>query len=185
MRIWRTLRHLPVGIALAFAGASAAPAPSADIDTFVSTYHCSVAESLMRIHAQTPTEQMHRYFVLENGLTHHYVQCLFYDRDRQMLCEAWSGWWDQKNSGPNFKSPLAPEKLAALAKLGFSMDVSRGNFQRRFRFRYEPDYGEVADLMLQALYSGFDTSLATGVKGEGPYAMRKSVLPKNTCVPIS
>lgn len=176
---------MPVGIALAFVGASAAPAPPGDIDTFVSTYHCSVAESLARIHAHPHPEQMYRYFVLENGLTHHYVQCLFFDRDRQMLCEAWSGWWDQKNSGPNFRSALAQEKLAALAKLGFSTDTSHGNFQRHLRFKYEPDYGEVADLMLHALYSAFDTTLTTGVRGEGPYAMRKSVLPKNTCIPIS
>jgi hypothetical protein len=186
-RVWRTLRRLPLGIALAFAGLSIAraTAPSADIDTFESTYHCSVAASIARIHAHPHPEQMHRYLVLENGLTHRYVQCLFYDSDRQMLCEAWSGWWEQKNSGPKFRSPLAPEQLAALSRLGFSMDVSHGNFQRRFRFGDEPNYGVVADLMLRALYSGYDTTLATGVSGEGPYAMRKTLLSKNTCIPIS
>jgi hypothetical protein len=183
MPLWRIASLIAAGTAFAFAGASAAPAPANDIDTFVSTYRCTVTESLARIHASH--KQDDRYFVLENGLTHQYVQCLFFDHDRRMLCEAWSGWWDQKNSGPHFKSPLAPEKLAALAKLGFSMDVSHGNFKRRFLFRYDPDYGEVADLMLKTLYSGFGTTLATGVKGEGPYAMRKSVLPKNTCIPIS
>jgi hypothetical protein len=44
---------------------------------------------------------------------------------------------------------------------------------------------EVADLMLEALYSALDARVATGVMGEGPYAMKKSPLSKNTCIPIS
>jgi hypothetical protein len=187
MRFWRPLRRTPLGLALAFAGLSAARAgaPPPDIDTFVSTYQCTVAASIAHIHAHPHPEQMHRYLVLENALTQRYVQCLFFDSDRQMLCEAWSGWWEQKNSGPKFKSPLAPQQLAALSKLGFSMDVSHGNFQRRFRFGRAPDYDGVAQLMLRALYSGYDTNLETGVRGEGPFAMRKTLLSKNTCVAIS
>ncbi|HEY3638748.1 MAG TPA: hypothetical protein VGK90_11405 [Rhizomicrobium sp.] len=186
-RFGRTLRSLPLGIVLALTGFSIAraTAPSADIDTFESTYHCAVTASIARIHAHPHPEQMYRYLVLENAVTHRYVQCLFFDSDRQMLCEAWSGWWEQKNSGPKFRSPLAPEQLAALSKLGFSMDVSHGNFQRRFRFGGVPDYEGVADLMLRALYSGYNTTLATGVRGEGPYAMRKTLLSKNSCIPIS
>ncbi len=174
------------GLALILGGLNAAAAePPDDLSYFVEPYRCTVVELLAHIHGRPHPEQMYRYLVLENAATHSYVQCLFFDRDRQMLCEAWSGWWDKKGNGPGFKPDIAPEELHALAKLGFSTDASHGNFRRYFRFREEPDYDAIADLMLTALYAGYDTRVATGVEGNGPYAMRRGLLRKNRCVPIS
>jgi hypothetical protein len=164
---------------------SAAPAGAADVaddlSTFVATYHCSVVELLARIHAHPHPEQMYRYLILENATDHDYVQCLFFDVDRRMLCEAESAWWQRPGEGPRF----TPEQKEGLAELGFSMNGSHGNFKKYFRFSSKPDLGDVADLMLSALYTGYGARVGTGIRGDGPYAMRKALLSKNRCNPTS
>lgn len=162
--------------------AESAPAPD-NLASFLATYECTVGEIVARVHASR--KQDDRYFVLTDVPSRRYVQCLLYDHDRKVLCEAASGWWDKKSSEPDFKPDIAPSRLQALAKLGFSLDASRGNFRRYFRFRYELDYEEIARVMLSALYSGYGARVSTGVLGEAPYAMHERLLPKNRCIPVS
>jgi hypothetical protein len=161
--------------------ASAAPETSDDLSSFVATYHCAVVELLARIHShKLPAPDP--FLILENAANHGYVQCLYYDMDRQMLCEAESGWWDKPSERPRFTA----EQKQGLAKLGFSTDGSHGNFQKRLHFdAASPDYGDVADLMLSALYIAYDTHLSTGVRAHGPYATRRGLLSKSRCNPTS
>jgi hypothetical protein len=156
-----------------------------DIATFRQTYRCVVTELLARVHAHSHPEGSDRFLVLENAYTGRYMQCLYFNHDRQMLCEAASGWWDEKGNGPNFKPKLAAAQILALSRLGFSTDASHGNFQKYLHFRGAPDFSGVADLMLSALYEGYGAGVMTGVRGYAPFAMRERLLPQNRCIPVS
>ncbi|MGD0189990.1 MAG: hypothetical protein ABSD74_04535 [Rhizomicrobium sp.] len=161
-------------------GASAAPDAGDDLSSFVATYHCAVVELLARIHAH-PRPAHDPYLILENASTHGYVQCLYDRYYRQMICEAESGWWDKPDERPRFTA----EQKQGLARLGFSMDGSHGNFQRRYRFDLSPSYGDVADMMLSALYVGYGTRLGSGVVADAPYAIRRGRLSRTRCNPTS
>ena len=58
----------------------------------------------------------------------YYVQCLFFDDDRQILCEGASGY-----SYDEIKRYVTATKGEVLAELGFSTDASAGNFARELR----------------------------------------------------
>lgn len=184
MENWKRLCGSMTGAIAAVVGlsvSSIAAEAADDLSTFVTTYHCTVAELIARIHTHPHPERMRRYLILESAVTHDYVQCLFFDRDRQMLCEAESGWWNKAGENPHF----VPAGKQALAHLGFSMDASHGNFQRYFRFQSGPDDGDVADLMLRALYEGYGTRIKGGIMGNGPFATHRGMLPRDRCVPVS
>jgi len=153
---------------------------SDDLLSFVSTYQCSVAGLIARIHAHRGGDD--RYLILapwnDRGS---YVQCLLGDHDRQALCEAASGWWAGRGQAPM----LGPAQKGALARLGYSMDASRGNYQKRLRFGSELDMEGVADLMLRSLYAGYGVRLENTIEVQAPYAFRHGTLPRDRCPAIS
>lgn len=171
-----------MGIGFLLAGALSATECQAanDLLSFVDAYQCTVAGLLARVHAHRGGED--RYLILapwdDRGS---YVQCLMGDHDRQMLCEAASGWWAGRGQRP----ALGPAQKGALALLGYSMDASHGNYQKRLQFRGEPDVEGVADLLLRSLYSGYGVRLSNPIEVDAPYASRKGTLPRNRCPAIS
>ena len=169
-----------IAAAMVLAKAAIAGATDNDLSAFVTTYHCTVSELLTRIHLHKGPSD--RYLILwPIDRPEDYVQCLFDPHDRQMLCEAASGWWLTDNKAPRIRLG----NRSAIAKLGYSMNDSHGNFGRNLEFHGEPDIGGIADLMLETLYSGYGARLSDTIKAEAPYALRKGMLPKGRCVPVS
>lgn len=187
------LRHWPVirlrgmvGIAMAafmFASASPAAAASAsDLTAFLALYRCDVVERLRMIHAN-PTSKDDRFLII--GLQdppEAYVQCLFNDDDSKILCEAASGFYSQEAGEPRgFR--VTSQALAALARLGFSTDDSKGNYRRMIDLTGSGDYTVIADLLLSALYQVYGAGLDSRSIWEAPLAPGKGTFAR--CAPLS
>lgn len=133
---------------------SAAHAQDADqLRAFLASYHCEIVGRLGQIHAST--DKKARYIVLSDmSQPEHYVQCLFIEGDRRMLCEVASGFYRAKQGEDRVKL-VSPQGLSALERLGFSTDDSEGNFQAFASTATTAELSAVADLMLTALYRGY------------------------------
>jgi hypothetical protein len=187
LRHWPTIRLLEIaGIAMAVAifspAGPAAAASAADLTAFLAAYRCDVVERLRMIHAN-PTSKDDRFLII--GLQNPpqaYVQCLFNDDDSKILCEAASGFYDQKAGDPRpFR--VTPQALAALARLGFSTDDSKGNYRRMIDLAGSDDFTFIADLLLSALYQGYGAGLDSRLILEAPLAPGKGTFAR--CAPLS
>ena len=152
MGLWETSRICRPALALVAAFIFGVHAASASgLDVFVARHKCRVAEGLRMIAAATTDRDP--FLILAwraSSPVQGYVQCLFNDESTQIYCEAQSGTLDPEPG----RRPSA-EGLAALAGLGFDMDASKGNFQRRIAVKQPGDFDEIAGFMLSALYGGF------------------------------
>lgn len=174
---------LTLAIATGFFVNSTTAAADDGLEDFVTTYQCSLALLITKIHAhRSKPREKGRFIVLTlPAPTASYVQCAFDRVDREGLCEASSGWWDA-GSKPHFSS----SNLRALAGLGFSTDGSHGNFQQQMRFPPGgPEPYALARLMLSALYEGYGARKQMTIEVVAPFALRHGFLPRQRCVPIS
>lgn len=132
-------------IATAFA---AMPVWASGLDEFVRAYHCPLLKAFetIRAHEMTPLD---RYIVLSVDRGPRYVQCRFFDQDRQIECEAASGFY-----GPQPPPKMSRARLRAIASQGFSMDGSNGNFRLVRPIADSTDLWTVTDLVLETLYRG-------------------------------
>ena len=150
----------------------------------MNTYQCSLADLIGKIvaHRNKPGEKG-RFIVLASaGPAANYVQCAFDDANRRGLCEAASGWWNDHATKPHF----SPAQLAALARLGFSTDGSRGNFQQQMHFPPDgPEPYALAEMMLRALYEGYGARKDMQIKVVAPFALEHGYLPAKRCALIS
>ena len=164
-------------------GNVSAAAADDGLDDFVATYQCSLAGLIAKIHAHNQPNDQDRFIVLAlPGPTAAYVQCAFGNKDREGLCEASSGWWNNSWEKPHFASA----QLAALTQLGFSTDGSHGNFKQQMHFPADgPEPYALAGLMLSALYEGYGARKEMRIEVVAPFALRHGFLPQQRCVPIS
>jgi hypothetical protein len=153
---------------VAAADAAAAERPTG-LQAFINTYRCAVIERLQLIHLNRAHET-DRFLVLALRRNQEmYVQCLFMDDDRQMLCEASSGFYAQLPGEPR-RFRVTPQGLGALARLGFSTDDSRGNYQRLIGLSSTADFPLVADLILSALYQAYGARIGSDMEWKSPLA---------------
>ena len=154
---------------------------SMDLRAFLTTYRCTVIERLQIIHDDRE-RKMDRFLVLALRFRpQNYVQCLFLDGDTRMLCEASSGFYATLPV-ENRRYWLRPERVAALARLGFSSDDSEGNFQKLIGFDGEPDLAAIADLILSTLYEVYGARVGSQLEWKSPLA---DIDPrKSACIPI-
>jgi hypothetical protein len=173
-----------LAIAVIMSAAGSVAAKDDDLSDFVATYQCSLAGLIAKIeaHHNKPNEKG-RFIVLAlPGPTASYVQCAFDSRNREGLCEASSGWWNN----PGEKPHIGTVERAALARLGFSTDGSHGNFQQQMRFPPEgPEPYALATLMLSALHDVYGARKDMPIEVVAPFALRHGTLPRQRCVPIS
>jgi len=178
---WR----VPLALVAVMVVLAGVPAVAADdgLDEFVATYQCSLAGLIAKIHAHNLPEDQDRFIVLSlPGPFAAYVQCAFGNKDREGLCEASSGWWNNSWEKPQFSAA----QLSALAQLGFSTIVKKGNFKQQMHFPADgPDPYALASLMLSALYEGYGARKEMRIEVVAPFALRHGFLPQQRCVPIS
>lgn len=164
--------------------ASGAAAKDDGLTDFVETYQCSLAGLIAKIETLgNKRDEQNRFIVLAlPGPTASYVQCAFGNLDRDGLCEASSGWWNNTWERPHFSAA----QLAGLARLGFSTNGSHGNFQQQMHFPAGgPEPYALAGLMLSALYEGYGARRDMPIEVVAPFALRHGFLPKQRCVPIA
>ncbi|KQP30543.1 hypothetical protein ASF49_13630 [Methylobacterium sp. Leaf104] len=144
---------------------------------FVEAHRCAVVERLSSIHLLGPrSTSRERFLAVSLAQTDdHYVQCIFFDDDRKMYCEASSGAYAR---GAEMPGPLLPEPArAALYRLGF-VEVNRNeNYQREIELGTPPDFDAVADLMIGALYDAYRARETTPLKFNAP----RAILSRNAC----
>jgi hypothetical protein len=131
-------------------------------------YRCPIEDKLRRIYdSGDPAVERDRFLIIEVDIKKQaYVQCVFHDHELKILCEVASGFY--------FDDPrtfyLPPDNIAALGRLGFSTDDSKGNFVLDADVGRKPDFGAIAEGMLNALFYGFDADAATDLNFIAPYA---------------
>jgi hypothetical protein len=160
-------------------GAHAAAASGDGLAAFLSIHECRVAEGLRMIAAAT--EDRDPFLILAwppSSPVQGYVQCLFDDDSSRIYCEAQSGTLD-----PEPGRRPSPEGLAALARLGFDMDASKGNFRRYIPIQAPGDFDAVAELMLAALYGGYQGVVDRAVEWHSPNA--SEAVAARRCAPTS
>ncbi len=174
-RVARTLAWI---IAI-LVGARGATASGNGLDVFVAIHECPVAEGLRMIAAAT--EDRDPFLILAwppSSPVQAYVQCLFNDDSSRIYCKAQSGTLD-----PEPGRRPSPAGLEALARLGFDMDASKGNFQRRMAIKAPGDLDAIAALMLAALYGGYEGVVDRAVEWHSPNA--SEAVAARRCAPIS
>jgi hypothetical protein len=164
----------------------AAPAARARMSrsfhALLEVYRCEVVHRLEQIYAAgDPASTRNRYIAVSvPGRMQAYVQCMFHDRESKLYCEAASGFYfDKKDVPRTFHQP--PETVAALARLGFSVDDLAGNFKIDFEVADPPDFNAMADFILRALYDGYGARGNMNLRFNAPFAPRAP----STCVPVS
>lgn len=149
---------------------------------FLAAYRCSVVDRLERIYqAGDPSVHRNRYIVVSvSGHSQSYVQCMFFDDRRKMLCEASSGYYSNKEGEPR-TFWLSRDARAALRALGFSTDDVAGNHALEFDVKTPPDFNAIADLILKALHDAYDARAESRLRFNAPFAQRES----SGCIPVS
>lgn len=169
---WIAAAWLP----MVFGWSSIAVSANLDRTAFIETNRCDIVERLYSIHLRGPrsTSQDRFLAVSPYGKSKYYVQCIFFDDDTKMLCEAVSGRYGSIEEWPGLLSPAAE---AALQALGFRLDDPNGNFAREIDIGTRPDLDRVADLMLGALHDAYGIGLEDRLKFDAPMAL----VSRNAC----
>ncbi len=124
---------------------------------------------LETIHRRGPPDTSRNRFIVValRDQPHRYVQCIFQDRDRQMLCEAAPGAYGPSGGD---RLQLDADALAALKTLAFVQADPHEIFSRTVDLGSPPDVGIAAALMLAALYDVYGARGGTPLMIEGPVA---------------
>jgi hypothetical protein len=104
-----------------------------------------------------------RYLIVDRPSIPGYVQCIFFDYDRKVLCEVASGFYDQP--GVHY---VAPDRLAAVARLGFSLDASKGNYQLQRRIGNAGSIASIADLIVRAMHDVYGATAESRFRYKAP-----------------
>lgn len=145
-------------------------------------FRCPVVDRLDRIYDHPkPTDFLDRFLAVTlESHPHGYVQCIFIANRTRILCEASSGYHYSKQGAPRTFF-LPADAVAALGKLGFSTDDTRGNFRYEAVIDTPPDLNALADLMLTALHDGYGARAGDTLRFNAPFARADT----SKCVPIS
>ena len=162
----RRFRHriAPIALLLVIASSCWAGGQKSPLNEFVETYRCRVVQHLRAIHEHGTRSYSHnRYLILE--MTHspqRFVQCIFYEYDSKLLCEASSGRY-KLPPGQQYAIELSREGTAALARLGYAPPFQVANYSQEVAFGDPPDLEAAARLMLQTLYEVYGARLSSSM----------------------
>lgn len=166
MTAWRSIAFMTAVLALSQPTLAAERA--SELERFLLDNRCAVLERLAYIHTHGDVAGPNRFLILAiKNFPQRYVQCLFLEGDSKILCEASSGFYFNKPDEPR-QLTVKPHKEEILGRLGFSTDVSEGNYQRMIELGNPPDLLEVADLMLTTLYEVYGAQVGVVLELEAP-----------------
>ena len=155
---------------------------SSSLQALLIEYRCPLVDRLERIYEFGDRASARDRFIAVTVPEHKhgYVQCMFIEKGRAMLCEASSGFhYTRKDERRTFW--LDPKSVLALVRLGFSADDSEGNFATVFDVAEAPDFNAIADLILRALHDGYAARAETRLQFNAPFARREN----SKCIPVS
>ena len=177
------MRRLCILITVALFAISAKAESDDAREAFIETYRCAVIQILTSIQGRDPATSRFLILAVANR-TPSYVQCLFTPDRRQIYCEADSGFYQNKADEPRTVF-LSAEDKGKLARLGFSLDDSEGNFPQKMDVRAVGAFGRVADVILGALYDVYGARPNTPIEAVSPFLPAHGVLKPLSCPPVS
>ncbi|MFG1410559.1 hypothetical protein V5G24_05540 [Xanthobacter sp. VTT E-85241] len=136
---------------------------------FIAENHCQITHRLFMTYLQR--QKLDRFVVASvKGGNQQYVQCLLLEDNKQMLCEAASGFYGVKKG--EARDEVRMSNLAILEAAGFDTDSSEGNFQKLLVISQPTgDFDRVADLMLGLLYDIYGARRGDRLTYVAPMAM--------------
>ena len=148
-------------------------------EALLATYLCPIADYLAEITRNPMTP-----IVWAKDREEYYVQCLFFDDDKQIRCEGASGYYFDKIHGF-----VTAAKRGTLAELGFSTDASVGNFARELRLEGRGTL-PIAKLIIELLARVSDLGVSDKLEYYAPLLSPKKgnpviVDPARCPVPVS
>jgi len=146
----------------AFAAGHGDPA----LETLRQQHFCEILGYLTAIRSR-PLALDDRYLIVDVPKTPGYVQCIFFDKDRKVLCEGASGFYDR----PEIQY-VSPDRRATVAQLGFSLDASKGNYQLERRIKGAASVAKIADLIIRAMYGAYGATPDSKFRYEAPLVKR-------------
>jgi len=156
-------------------------AETIDFKKFRAQFRCEVVNRLERIYGFGDRSKHQDRFlsITVPEHRHGYVQCMFYEGGRKLICEAASGFFLSKPEEPRLYR-LSDEKIDQLRSLGFSDDDSRGNFRHYSDVESSPNFNRIADFLLAALHQGYDANAQSRLQFNAPFAPNTAT----TCIPV-
>lgn len=127
-------------VALALLSTAAGAQENAGRASFIAAHRCAIVERLAGIHASgDPSDSKDRFIAVTLGRpSQAYVQCLFFEQDTRMLCEASSGFYEKRPEEVG-RPRVLPGAMAPLAALGFSTDpTAEATFHARSTLATRP-----------------------------------------------
>jgi hypothetical protein len=146
---------------------------------FLARNLCPIGQILNAIRAKpwTDKDEQNRYLILHpKGRLGAYAQCAFFDGGHSVHCEVASPFYARWNNPPDIA------RKPAVARLGYSLDDSKGNYIREFKVDDEKS-PPLAEFMLRSLYESFLDNPDARVMFETPLA--RSVPAGDACAPTS
>jgi len=156
--------------------AVAAPEGESGEAAFVNKHRCVISQvlNLVRDAPSPPGTEQNRYVILyPTGTTDQYAQCA-YDGPRAAYCEVASPFYQPKGA--------KAARLPALARLGYDLDATKGNYVKQFKLDAE-EAPPLADFLLRSLYAAFLDSPAVRLSFKAPLV--KASPSPNACLPTS
>jgi hypothetical protein len=136
-------------------------------EALLATYLCPIEDYLAEITRKPMTPRSRFLIVWARGRDEYYVQCLFFDDDRQIRCEGASGYYYDE-----IKGYMTAAKGEVLAELGFSTDASAGNFARELRVD-ELGTRAIAKLIIEMLARVYDLGTSEKLEYYAPFLSSK------------
>jgi hypothetical protein len=162
-----------------------AAAAGDDLKSFVATYGCMVVEQFAAIHEQgDKSKSTNRYVIL--AMRHspqRFAQCIFFDNDTMMLCEASSGRYGVPK-GQLHNLEISSTGKSVLAELGFDEPEGVANYKREFALGQPPNLDSVAKLMLTVMYRVYGARLGNSMSLSAPM-IAKGEIKLSSCKPVS
>jgi hypothetical protein len=161
-----------------------AAAPAVAVDKpgearFLARNLCPIGQILNAIRAKPwkSKDELNRYLILSpKGRPGAYAQCAFFDGGDSVHCEVASPYYVPLNHPPDIA------RRPAVARLGYSLDDSKGNYVREFKLDDEKS-PPLAEFMLRSLYESFLAEPDERVKFDAPLV--KGLPPGEVCAPTS
>jgi hypothetical protein len=160
-------------------GASATAADDSGEARFIARNLCPVGQMLNAVRAgrwKSKDELDHYLIVYPKGRPGAYAQCAFFDGGLSVHCEIASPFYARWNHPPDIA------RKPAVARLGYSLDDSKGNYVREFNLDDETS-PPLAEFMLRSLYESFLDDPETRVMFDS--ALAKYPPPHDACAPTS
>jgi hypothetical protein len=160
----------------------AAAARDRELAALRERHFCEILFYLRAIHGHSPAPR-DRFFVIDVAERPGYVQCLFTDKDRKIFCEVASGRYKSETT-----FYVAPTDIGALARLGYTLDPSNGNYQLQRGIRSEKSLTRIADLLVRTLHAVYHVTPAHHLRYKAPLV--KEIPPAQSyidkqCVPAT